>query len=167
MHSDPCKNLLNSQILNTIEVYGKFYICDIKLWEMQRLSKGHGTLLRKVFQSLFCPSAWSKKLFANFRHPSVHKAPGATLIPCSSFSRGTEFKGNFVFWISVILNLKYTNPARGILDFCKQKFCRPLPCSQGAPHPSEFGMTHSLKEKSGAEMAPGWSLFFVHRMAPI
>ena len=25
---------------------------------------------------------------------------------------------------------KYTNPARGILDFCKQKFCRPLLCSQ-------------------------------------
>ncbi len=24
---------------------------------------------------------------------------------------------------------KYTNPARGILDFCKQKFYRPLPCS--------------------------------------
>ncbi len=25
----------------------------------------------------------------------------------------------------------------------------------------------SLKEKSGAEMAPGWSCFHVHRMAPI
>ncbi len=24
----------------------------------------------------------------------------------------------------------------------------------------------SLKEKSGAEMAPGWSRFHVHRMAP-
>ncbi len=29
MYSDP-KNLLNSQILNTIEVYGKIYLCDIK-----------------------------------------------------------------------------------------------------------------------------------------
>ena len=25
---------------------------------------------------------------------------------------------------------KYTNPALGIIDFCKQKFCRPLLCSQ-------------------------------------
>ncbi len=25
---------------------------------------------------------------------------------------------------------KYTNPARGILDFCKQKFLRPIPCRQ-------------------------------------
>ncbi len=27
-------------------------------------------------------------------------------------------------------HVKYTNPARGILDFCKQKFCRPLLCRQ-------------------------------------
>ncbi len=26
---------------------------------------------------------------------------------------------------------------------------------------------HSLKEKSGAETAPGWGRFHVHRMAPI
>ncbi len=25
---------------------------------------------------------------------------------------------------------KYTNPARGILEFCRQKFCRPLLSSQ-------------------------------------
>ena len=25
---------------------------------------------------------------------------------------------------------KYTNPVTGILDFCKQKFCRPLLCRQ-------------------------------------
>ncbi len=30
MCSDPCKNLLNSQILNTIEVYGKINLCGIK-----------------------------------------------------------------------------------------------------------------------------------------
>ncbi len=28
--------------------------------------------------------------------------------------------------------VKYTNPARGILDFCQQKFYRPLLCSQWA-----------------------------------
>ncbi len=28
--------------------------------------------------------------------------------------------------IQVNLDVKYTNPARGILDFCRQKFCRPL-----------------------------------------
>ena len=25
------------------------------------------------------------------------------------------------------LNTKYNNPAKAILDFCKQKFCQPLP----------------------------------------
>ncbi len=30
MYSDPCKNLLNSRILNNIEVYGKIYLCGIK-----------------------------------------------------------------------------------------------------------------------------------------
>ncbi len=30
--------------------------------------------------------------------------------------------------IRVFCTVKYTNPARGILDFCKQKFYRPLLC---------------------------------------
>ncbi len=31
----------------------------------------------------------------------------------------------------------------------------------------KLGPLPALKEKSGAEMAPGWSRFHVHRMAPI
>ncbi len=30
----------------------------------------------------------------------------------------------------IMFKVKYTHPARGILDFCKQKFCRPLLFSQ-------------------------------------
>ncbi len=33
------------------------------------------------------------------------------------------------FWLLTIIKNKYTNPARGILDFCQQKLW-PLPCSQ-------------------------------------
>ncbi len=33
---------------------------------------------------------------------------------------------------------KYTNPARGILDFCKQKFCRPLLCCQWTRGPQNI-----------------------------
>ncbi len=32
--------------------------------------------------------------------------------------------------VYAIFNCKYTDPARGILDFCKQTFCRPLLCRQ-------------------------------------
>ena len=30
---------------------------------------------------------------------------------------------------------KYTNPARGMLDFCKQKFCRPVVEKMWSPGP--------------------------------
>ena len=42
----------------------------------------------------------------------------------SEYSSARNFKG-----IVQKCYTKYTNPARGILDFCKQKFW-PLPCSQ-------------------------------------
>ncbi len=34
------------------------------------------------------------------------------------------------FAVNLKAKVKYTNPARGNLDFCKQKFKRPLPCNQ-------------------------------------
>ncbi len=44
--------------------------------------------------------------------------------------------------------MKYTNPARGILDYCKQKFCRPLLCRQLSNQPSaDFSGTERKKEE--------------------
>ncbi len=47
---------------------------------------------------------------------------------------------------------KYTNPARGILDFCKQKFCWPLLCRQWTrgPQSADFSGTER-KEKEEKE----------------
>ncbi len=44
---------------------------------------------------------------------------------------GYNAKGGFQYSVEVEVEVqdKYTNPARGILDFCKQKFYQPLPCS--------------------------------------
>ena len=139
MYSDPCKNLYNSRILNTIEVYGKIYLCGIKYiknaenfkrpWHivqkgmplilrdkttrlpMQSFEFAPGTLpffdkkctnlqtfITKFHQKLningwksngdrrhfkACFAHWPDiknlfQLFGNFRHQSVHKAPGAT-----------------------------------------------------------------------------------------
>ena len=48
-----------------------------------------------------------------------------------------SFKAMLSQSVNVFMNnihvLKYTNPARGILDFCKQKFCRPLQYSPCTP----------------------------------
>ena len=45
------------------------------------------------------------------------------------------------------LELKYTNPARGILDFCKQKFYRPLLCSPWTLY-SMYNLAENLKSYS-------------------
>ena len=140
MWLDPCKNLFNSQILNTIEGYGKIYLCCIKHsknaeifkrpWHIvqegmaiilrdkttrlpmqsfefspgtvpfltgnvliyrvllqyfirnkhQRLEKQQGRLFKACFAHW--PDLKKKQflMFTNFRHQSVHKAPGGTLI---------------------------------------------------------------------------------------
>ena len=53
-------------------------------------------------------------------------------MPFSPFVlRVLPVNGHFKVSIGVLfIKSKYTNPTRGILDFCKQKFCRPLPYSQ-------------------------------------
>ena len=45
----------------------------------------------------------------------------------------TLSEGSFSFVSTEFVHGKYTNPARGILDFCMQKFFRPLPYSQCTP----------------------------------
>ena len=140
MFSDPCKNLLNSQILNTIEICGKINLCGIKYIKkcrdfkrprhnvqegmpvisrdkttrlpMQKFEFAPSTLqfltgnvpIYQFYCKNYIPSKIKHKwlenkkgrhfkvcfahwpdlknpfqLFANFRHQSVHKAPGATL----------------------------------------------------------------------------------------
>ena len=44
---------------------------------------------------------------------------------------------------------KYTNPARGILNFCKQKFCRRFLCSQWTrgPFPPSADLSQTERER--------------------
>ena len=48
---------------------------------------------------------------------------------------------------------KYTNPARGILDFCKQKFCRPLLCGQWTRGPQNIYKPKRLGNQPRADFS--------------
>ncbi len=104
------------------------------------------TLHAPIFLSQDIPNLWCKvwsyKLVNGFKK-------GEDMVKKSCFYQLHDFQldmdyrnpNQYPYWINdngldlcfmpkitLYSNLKYTNPAIGILDFCKQKHCRALPC---------------------------------------
>ncbi len=56
------------------------------------------------------------------------KAQHNALLSINERSSADSLSGKGVGTLKINTSIKYTNPARGIIDFCKQKLW-PLPCS--------------------------------------
>ena len=87
-----------------------------------------------------------KKIFLDFLRPHPQIINGRPL----SNSYTVLVKG----FVSHIIYMKYTNPARGILNFCKQRFYRPLLCYPWALC-ADFSGTERVREKEQVQTIKG------------